>query len=112
MSLPALFSTELHSVPSHVPYLQTTNPAPLRLRIEPPPGGLNVGVVWASNPDNKSMYRNKSIPLELLMPQFTDLLQLGLIQVHSLQFGQDALQLQPWLCIDGVKDWHENFTIF
>ena len=32
------------------------------LRLEPPPGGLNVGLVWASNPDNKEMYRNKSMP--------------------------------------------------
>ena len=63
MSLPALFSTELHSVPSHVPYLQTTHPTPEHLRLEPPPGGLNVGLVWASNPENKSMYRNKSILL-------------------------------------------------
>ena len=53
MSLPALFGTELHTVPSHVPYLNTSQPCPEHLRLEPPPGGLNVGLVWASNPDNK-----------------------------------------------------------
>ena len=87
MSLLALFSTELHSVPSHTPYLRTTQPCPDRLRPEPPPGGLNVGLVWASNPDNKEMYRNKSMPLKVLMPMLTDLLDLGLIKLHALQFG-------------------------
>ena len=113
MSLPALFSTELHSTPSHVPYLQTNQPAPGHLRLEPPPGGLNVGVVWASNPDNKAMYRNKSMPLASLMPLLTELLQLGLIELHSLQFGQDADQLKPWLLeFDGVKEWHQHLNDF
>ena len=112
MSLPALFSTELHSIPSHVPYLYTNEPVPELLRLEPPPGGLNVGVVWASNPDNKAMYRNKSMPLSVLMPLLTDLLQLGLIELHSLQFGQDADQLKPWLDLDGVTDWHQNLNDF
>ena len=79
MSLPALFATELHSIPSHVPYLHTMQPAPAHLRLETP-GRLNVGVVWASNPDNKAMYRNKSIPLAA-MPLLTELLKLGLIEL-------------------------------
>ena len=112
MSLPALFATELHSIPSHVPYLHTMQPAPEHLRIEPPPGGLNVGVVWASNPDNKAMYRNKSMPLAVLMPLLTELLQLGLIELHSLQFGQDADQLKPWLGFDGVREWHQHLNDF
>ena len=112
MSLPFLFATELHTVPSHVPYLRTTEQCPDRLRLEPPPGGLNIGLVWASNPDNKSMYRNKSIPLDVLMPQLTDLLNLGLIRLHSLQFGQDADQLRPWLGLDGIKDWHQELNDF
>ena len=112
MSLPALFSTELETVPSHVPYLSANNPCPEHLRLQIPPGGLNVGLVWASNPDNKAMYRNKSIPLELLMPQLADLLSLGFIQLHSLQFGKDAEQLRPWLQLDGVRDWHLELKIF
>ena len=112
MSLPALFATELHSIPSHVPYLHTMQPAPEHLRLEPPPGGLNVGLVWASNPDNKAMYRNKSMPLAVLMPLLTELLQLGLIELHSLQFGQDADQLKPWLGLDGVREWHQHLNDF
>ena len=112
MSLPALFTTELHSVPSHVPYLCSQQQCPERLRIEPPPGGLNLGLVWASNPDNKSMYRNKSMQLSLLMPLLTDLIKLGLIELHALQFGEDAEQLRPWLEVDGVHDWHNELNDF
>ena len=112
MSLPALFATELHSVPSHAPYLHTMQAAPEHLRIEPPPGGLNVGLVWASNPDNKAMYRNKSLPLAVLMPLLTDLLELGLIELHSLQFGQDSEQLKPWLGYDGIKEWNQDLRDF
>ena len=45
-------------------------------------GGLNVGLeCGASNPENKAMYRNKSVCLLAdLMPLLTDLLQLGLNQ--------------------------------
>ena len=112
MSLPALFGTELHNVPSFVPYLKPTHHCPEHLRLVPPPGGLNIGLVWASNPDNKSMYRNKSMPLAVLMPIFTDLLRLGLIELHSLQVGQDSNQLIPWLGHHGVKDWSPELKDF
>ena len=95
MSLPALFGTELHSF-RHMSYLKPGSALVLEhLRLEPPPGGLNVGLVWASNPENKQMYRNKSMPVEVLMPLLSDLLNLGLIELHSLQFGNDADQLKP-----------------
>ena len=48
------------------------------------------------------LYRNKSMPLASLMPLLTELLQLGLIELHSLQFGDDAEQMKPWLDFDGV----------
>ena len=58
------------------------------------------------------MYRNKSLQLSLLMPLLTDLLNLGLIELHSLQYGEDAQQLSPWLGIDGVHDWHQELKDF
>ena len=112
MSLPAHFSTELHTVPSHVPYLKASQPCPANLRLELPPGGINVGVVWASNPDNKAMYRNKSMPLDLIMPLFSDLLKLDLMNLHSLQVGQDSEELKPWLSLDGVRDWRNELKDF
>ena len=65
MSLPRLFGTELHTVPSVCPYLQTSAPPREPLHVISPPGGISVGLVWASNPDNKAMYRDKSLPLAL-----------------------------------------------
>ena len=90
-----------HTSTQHGPVLRTCDSNPRREE-------LNVGVVWASNPDNKEMYRNKSMPLEVLMPLFVDLLHLGLIELHSLQFGHDADQLTPWRGLEGVKEWHRG----
>ena len=80
----SIFDTPLSQVPSDIP--QT-------LRFEKPPGGLSVGLVWASDPTNRSMYKHKSIPLQLLMPRLIDLAQLDLIDIHSLQVGADVNQL-------------------
>ena len=46
------------------------------------------------------------------MPLFTDLLKLGLIHVHSLQFGKDADQLSPWRDLCGIKEWHQQVKDF
>ena len=74
MSLPRLFGTELHTLPAICPYLTPPEAPPIQLRVVNPPGGISVGVVWASNPHNKAMYRNKSIPLSKLMPLFERLM--------------------------------------
>ena len=112
MSLPRLFGTELHTVPSICPYLTVPNPPREALRVINPPGGISVGVVWASNPDNKAMYRNKSLPLALLMPLFERLIDLDLIELHSLQFGADAEQLAPWRHREEIHEWNNRLTDF
>jgi tetratricopeptide (TPR) repeat protein len=113
LSLPHLFGTELDCVPCTVPYLYPPSQPADHLRLITPPGGLAIGLVWASNPDNKAMYRNKSLPLALLMPLFERLIDLDLIELHSLQFGDDADQLAPWRHMAEVHDWNnrlENFA--
>jgi len=105
LSLPYLFGTELHSIPSNIPYLTAPGPVPPHLKVTSPPGGITVGIVWATNPDNKAMYRNKSLPASLLLPPLIDLVNLGLIQLHSLQVGPDSSQLKPFLGVTGVHDW-------
>ncbi len=112
MSLPLVFGTELHTVPSAVPYLTTNQPIPENLQVTPPPGALSVGIAWASNPDNKAMYRNKSMQLELLMPLLIQLADLGLITIHSLQFGEDHKQLSPWLDHQHVTEWKDILMDF
>jgi tetratricopeptide (TPR) repeat protein len=108
MSLPLIFGTELHTVPAQVPYLSTQEPTPTHLEVPPPPGGLAVGFVWASNPDNKAMYRHKSMPAALLMPRLMQLADLDLITLHSLQFGSDAEQLVPWRGHPQLTEWQDH----
>jgi hypothetical protein len=112
MSLPRLFRTEAHTIPGVVPYLKAPGDPPGHLRVPEPPGGLAVGVVWAPNPDNRQMYRHKRIPLELLMPRLMDLVELDLIDLHGLQFGADAAQLDPWRSHPRVTDWAPQLQDF
>jgi len=112
MSLPYLFGTELASVPSVTPYLHPPGPPPPSLRLAPPPGGLSVALVWASNPDNKTMYRSKSMPLAMLIEPFLNLVQLDLIELHSLQVGGDAEQWAPWRGLPGLYDWSNQLQDF
>ena len=112
LSLPRLFKTELHSIPATTPYLECSKPIPPELFISPPPGGLSIGLVWASNPTNKSMYRNKSASLKVLMPLFLDLMQLDLIDLHSLQVGKDAEQIKQWLPHPRITDWSTKLQDF
>ncbi len=108
MSLPALFKSNLVNLPSSLPYLHSPCETPTHLQLEDPPGGLSIGVVWAANPSNAQMYKHKSLPLEILMPKFLDLLSLDLIDLHCLQVGEDASQLSPWLDHPRIFDW-SNF---
>ena len=112
LSLPRLFQTSLGTVPSLIPYLQSPSEIPTPLRFEKPPGGLSVGLVWASDPSNHSMYRHKSIPLDLLMPRLVELVDLDLIDIHSIQVGADVNQLRPWSSHARITDWSLSLSDF
>ena len=112
MSLPMVFNTDHHTIPASVPYLTTSEPIPDHLKVVQPAGGLSIGLVWASNPDNKAMYRNKSLPLSCLMRSFLPAVQLKLVELHSLQVGSDSEQLNPWLKVQGITDWKESLSDF
>ena len=58
------------------------------------------------------MYRNKSIPLELLMPLLERIMDLDLIEIHSLQFGADAEQMLPWRHRVDVHEWNDRIKDF
>ena len=53
LSLPRLFGTEMLTIPSICPYVTAPEPTPDHLRVSPPPGGISVGFVWATNHQNR-----------------------------------------------------------
>ncbi len=112
MSLPRIFDTDVHTVPNAYPYLTASNETPSEFLIDKAPGGVNVGLVWASNPDNKAMYRHKTIPLDLLFSDLEELIALDLIQLHSLQVGKDAEQLDKYKKHCGLHDWNGRLNDF
>ena len=112
LSLPYLFGSQLHNLPAVTPYISPPASTPENLRVPPPPGGLSVGLVWAANPENKDMYRHKSIPLQLLMPRLLDLIGLDLVDLHVLQFGSDNSQLDPWRSHERITDWSSEINDF
>ena len=112
MSLPRLFKTTLSTIPAALPYLRAPEPPPPPLQVPQPPGGLAVGLVWASHAANGAMYKRKSMPLELLMPRLMDLLELDLIDLHCLQCGPDQTQLQPWLHHPRITNWASRLNDF
>ena len=105
MSLPRLFRTTLATVPGALPYLRPSEPPPPELQVPQPPGGLAIGLVWASDAANAAMYRRKTIPLALLMPRLLQLLELDLIDLHCLQCGVDEVQLEPWQHHPRITNW-------
>jgi hypothetical protein len=112
LSLPRLFNTELTTIPSSLPYLRAPEPSPPALLVPPPPGGLAVGLVWASHAGNRKMYRRKSLPLTLIMPALLALLDLDLIDLHCLQFGPDEVQLEPWANHPRISNWSPRLRHF
>lgn len=105
MSLPHVFGTRLHTVPSHVPYL-TADPrlvAAWQQRLHSP--ALKIGVVWAGNPKHSHDHQ-RSIPVEQLVPALT----MPGVQLFSLQkeprpgdretlagMGETLIDLSPML---------------
>ncbi|WP_363178147.1 tetratricopeptide repeat-containing glycosyltransferase family protein [Vulcanococcus sp.] len=112
LSLPRLMRSDLATIPMVTPYLEPPGPPPERLLVPTPPGGIAIGLVWASNPGNKALYRHKSMPLELLLPRLLPALCNDLIELHSLQVGDDAAQLAPWADLDGIHNWNGKLNNF
>jgi tetratricopeptide (TPR) repeat protein len=112
MSMPHIFSTSISTIPSVLPYLSPPSPPPPSLCVPEPPGGIAIGLVWASNPDNKVMYRHKSMQLKLLMPLLFRLLELDLADIHVLQVGVDSQQLDPWRSHPRIFDWQPKLKTF
>lgn len=112
LSLPRIFRTSLATVPMMPGYLKVPSAIPKKLSFDRKPFALNIGLVWASGVDNKDMYADKSLPLELLFPVFDSWREERLVVLHSLQVGIDAAQLEPYRTCRGVLDWSDKLETF
>jgi tetratricopeptide (TPR) repeat protein len=112
LTLPRIFRTSLSTVPMMPGYLKVPGPIPNQLQFDRKPFALNIALVWASGADNKDMYADKSLPLDLLFPVFDSWREERLIILHSLQVGKDAAQLDPYLDRRGVVDWSKKLDSF
>ena len=112
LSLPHLFGTTLSTVPAALPCLHPPGPPPEALLVPPPPGGLAIGLVWASNPDNRLMYRRKSLPLPDLLEPLLPALREDLLELHCLQVGEDAKALEPYSDHPNIVNWNGRLGDF
>jgi len=112
LTLPRIFRTTLQTVPMMPGYLKVPENIPNHLHVARQPFALQIGLVWASGVDNKDMYTDKSLQLELLMPLFDQWRQERLVTLHALQVGIDCAQLDPWRGQRGITDWSDKLHSF
>ena len=107
MSLPHLFQTTLKTIPSIIPYILPPNKIPLShlladkdvKKVFPHP--YRIGIVWASKIGNPSLYVQKTCPIESFID---NLLEIDNIALYSLQVGEDAEQIKPYLEHKNIYD--------
>jgi Glycosyltransferase family 9 (heptosyltransferase) len=74
--------------------------------------GLRVGLVWATDPQNQQMYRHKSIRAEGLFDRLKPFLIDRSISIYSLQVGEAAAWIQPYLDLPNVYDLSDRLNDF
>ena len=96
LSLPALFQTELHSIPAEIPYLNVPDQVSNRQRImgllAESKDRIRVGLAWAGNPGH-IRDSERSLPPSLLAP----LVALPEVAWYSFQLGAKANPSLPSL---------------
>ena len=58
------------------------------------------------------MYSTKSIPFDLLFSALSPLVSLDLINLHSLQIGQDSSSILPYVSPTRIFDWSSSIHDF
>lgn len=92
MSLHGILGTELHTIPSRVPYLHPAqSPA-----ILPSTGRVNVGIVWGSSPTNPA----RNCPLAHLLP----LADIPGVRLFGLQKGPHSAELAVGGAAESIID--------
>jgi hypothetical protein len=108
LSLPLAFETTLESIPSPGPYLEAN-----AARVEQwskrlgPKRRRRIGLVWSGNSQHKNDH-NRSIPLELLLPQLPEQFDWVSLQREVREADQRVLELHPGVRHFGAE--LEDFT--
>jgi hypothetical protein len=111
LSLPYILKTNLENIPNSIPYIH-----PPKYVVELPSlnisTSLRVGLVWATDPQNKQMYRHKSIKAEGIFNHLKRFLIDRSISIYSLQVGEAAAWIQPYLDLPNVYDLSDRLNDF
>jgi tetratricopeptide (TPR) repeat protein/glycosyltransferase involved in cell wall biosynthesis len=104
LSLPQILKTNLETIPQQIPYLHS----PCTTYQLPNPSSFNIGFVWSTNKTTPKLYWKKRCKVE----HFLQLLDIKNINLYSLQVGEDAVELQPYLQRDRLYDLSSQIKDF
>jgi tetratricopeptide (TPR) repeat protein len=99
MSLPKIFQTTEQTIPNKIPYLKSPSYIPSSLKLDNS-SAFKIGIVWATSISNKNFYLKKSCSPKW----FIDLLDLRDVSLYTLQVGEDANKIQPWINNNRIHD--------
>ena len=106
-------STSVDTIPDTFHrFFSSARPNSNHLVIKSAPGGLSVGLVWSTDSTFYSGLSNKSINLDQLFSLLLPLVDLDLIDIHSLQVGSSSSDINPWLTTNRITDWSQSITSF
>jgi Tetratricopeptide repeat/Glycosyltransferase family 9 (heptosyltransferase) len=111
LSLPCILKANLENIPNSTPYIYLPKCA-IELSNSNISTGLQVGLVWATDPQNKQMYRHKSIKAEGVFNHLKRFLIDRSISIYSLQVGEAAAWIQPYLDLPNVYDLSDRLNDF
>jgi hypothetical protein len=111
LSLPHIFGTSLETIPRNTPYIHFADRIPSDLDLSKIPG-FKVGLVWATDPNNKAMYQQKSITAKGVFKHLQPLITDRRVSIVSLQVGNAASWIQPYLEQPQVYDLSDKLTDF
>jgi TPR repeat/Glycosyltransferase family 9 (heptosyltransferase) len=111
LSLPYILKTTATTIPDRIPYIRSPKE---RIEISEldRSEGLRIGLVWATDRQNKLMYRHKSIRVEGIFKHLKAFLGDRSISVYSLQVGDAAAWIQPYLDLPNVYSLSDRLRDF
>ena len=99
MSLPAIFKTEVNTVPLNIPYVSAWKWEVVNVRKRWQQTGFRIGLSWAGNPKYK-----RDLVRSFSLREFAPLASIPGVTLFSLQFGPAARQIEKYADVVQVVD--------